>query len=183
MDPLQASVSGALWHDMRTFGVALFAWYKTVLPFLKILSLIVSGLLLWGIWYARKMSGYGEWKADQWRDRIGKRDLPQVQARRAWRAIRADIAAPASAESWARALKNAEGLVQEGLRINGYMANTDDERLRIAREAGETAIGDAYIAARSLAQRMNIDARAASREEAIDALRAYKRVIQALGLL
>ena len=142
-------------------------WYESVLPTLKIASLIITGLLAYGIVYFLLKSGWHYWKADQWADQAMREDLPQRRARRAWREAVRLIQNPADRAAWITALQKADDIVLDGLKIKKQ------------EEVEDADARDARILFRDASQDPDFPL---THEGAINALRAYKKGIRELGM-
>lgn len=142
-------------------------WYLSVLPALKLLSLIMSGLLAYGIVYSIVKSGWHYWKMDQLADQMMRADLPQRRARRAWREAVRLIQHSADKAAWIAALQKADDIAAEGLKIK-QGEEVDDADAREARALFRKASHDPEFPL--------------THEDAIKALRAYKKTIKELKM-
>lgn len=158
------------------------AWFDAILPALKFMSLIVSGLLIYGAIYAIIKSGYRYWLTDRMVDAAGIKDLPDRRARRGWARAVQLIQNKTDRAAWIEALKEADALMNEGLKIKGYHALNADDRVRCAVEAGELQSLEEMQSAHAL---YNQTARTAdfmlTHEATVQALRKYKKVIKELA--
>lgn len=143
-------------------------WYVSVLPALNMLSLFISGLLIYGIIYSIMKSGWHYWKFDQWLDRAMVQDLPQRRARRAWREAVRLIQNPADRAAWIAALQKADDIVADGLKIKWQ------------EEAGGAEARDARALFKDASRDPDVPL---THEDAIKALRAYKKAIKELEML
>lgn len=178
MPELTASVV----QDIGNGWITVVAWFDAILPALKLMSLIISGLLIYGVIYAIIKSDYMSWYADRMADKAGMKDLPERRARRGWARAVQLIQNKTDRAAWITALKEADALMNEGLKIKGYQAFNADDRVQSAIEGGELRSSEEMQAAHAL---YNEAARnpdyAVTHEMAIHALRKYKKVIKELG--
>ncbi len=142
-------------------------WYASILPALNILSLLITGLLAYGIIYSIVKSGWHYWKLDQWLDQAMIQDLPQRRAHRAWREAVRLIQNPADKAAWIAALQKADDIVADGLKIK-QQEETEDTEARNARALFRDASQDPDFPL--------------THEDAIKALRAYKKAIKEVGM-
>lgn len=142
-------------------------WYASILPALNILSLVITGLLAYGIVYSIVKSGWYYWKIDQWLDQSMAQDLPERRARRAWREAVRLIQSPTDRAAWIAALQKADDIMTEGLKI------------KMQEEIGDTEAQDARMLFKNASQDPDFPL---THEDAIKALRAYKKAIKELGM-
>lgn len=174
---------GYLGADIAIFFARILDWYYAVLPFLKALSFGISALLVWGIFYAITTSGYLDYTSDLRADRRGGKKTVAQKMRRKWKSAVSHMQNRVSRAEWITALKDADGVTQEAFRIKGYLALNDSDRSRIAYEAGEyETLPDLKEAQAAYKKAKNEDI-PFTHEEAIAALRAYKKFIRETGIL
>lgn len=167
-------VSAALW---------LFNWYMAILPFLKFISFGISAALVWGIFYAVTTSAYFDYTSDLRSDRRGGKNTVSQKMRRKWKSAVSHMQNRVSRAEWITALKDAESVAQEAFRIKGYGALNDSDRSRIAYEAREyETLPDLKDAQTAYKKAKNEDI-PFTHEEAIAALRAYKKFIRETEIL
>ena len=180
-------VSGELFrylgNDTAHFGIRLFNWYFALLPFLKFLSFIVCALLVWGIFYSITTSAYYAYVSDQWVDRGGGKGIVARKMRRKWKSAVLQMQNRNSRAEWVASLKDAEAVVQEAFRVKGYAALNDNDRSRIAYEAGEYETLPILQEAQAVYKKAKNESIPFTHEEAIMALRAYKKFIRETGIL
>ena len=161
----------------------ILGWYYAILPFLKVISFGISALLAWGIFYAITTSGYRDYTSDLKSDRWGGKNTVAQKMRRKWKSAIEHMQNRVSRTEWTASLKDAESIAQEALRIKGYGALNDNDRSRIAYEAGEyTTLPELKEAQTAYKKAKNEDI-PFTHEEAIAALRAYKKFIRETGIL
>lgn len=176
-------LAGYLENDIATAAVWLFEWYMAALPFLKFISFITCAILVWGIFYAITTSGYLDYTGDLRSDRWGGKHTVAKKMRRKWKSAISHMQNRVSRSEWIAAFKDAESVVQEAFRIKGYGALNDLDRTRIAFEAGEyTTLPELKEAQTAYKKAKNEDI-LFTHEEAVMALRAYKKFIRETGIL
>jgi len=172
-----------MWKDAGEAATRLLIQYESILPILKGVSLVVSALFIAGTVYSIIQSKYHHLFSDQWMDRLGSKAILARRMRRLWQEAIHNIQKKNDREAWVKAMKNAESIMQEGLKAKGYMATNDGERADIAREAGEMEtigkMGDARSAYAEAKEELN----PFTHEQAIAALKAYKKVIRETGVM
>lgn len=180
---LSAALFADLGSDIAAAAAWILSWYYAVLPALKAVSFGVSAALAWGIFYAVTTSGYLDYQSDARADRRWAKDIVARKMRRKWKAAVARMQDRNSRAEWTAALKDAESVVQEALRIKGYSALNDADRSRIAYETGEYATLSELKEAQTAYKKAKNEDIPFTHEEAIAALRLYKKVIRETEIL
>lgn len=157
--------------------------YMTALPILQFISFGVCALIVWGIFYSVTTSGQLEYMSDQRADRKWKKDMTARKMRRKWKSAMARIQNRNDRAEWTAALKDAESVVQEGFRVKGYAALNDSDRSRIAYEAGEYETLPLLKEAQAIYKKAKNEELPCTHDDAVAALRLYKKVIQDIGVL
>ncbi len=161
----------------------IIGWYYTALPFLKVIGFAASAVLAWGIFYAITTSGYLDYTSDLKSDRRGGKKTVAQKMRRKWKSAVSKMQNRASRAEWIAALKDAESVVQEAFRIQGYGALNDADRSRIAYEAGEYEALPALKEAQTAYKKAKNEDIPFTHEEAVAALRLYKKFLRETGIL
>lgn len=182
MNPLGNIIAWA-WKDTVGSAAELLARYEAVLPILKGISLVVSLLFIAGTVYSIIQSRYHHLFSDRWMDRLGSKDVLARRMRRLWQEAVHGIQKSDNREGWVKAMKNAESIMQEGLKAKGYMATNDSDRAGMAREAGEMATLEDMHMARNAYAEAKEESNPFTHEQAIAALKAYKKVIRETGVM
>lgn len=172
-----------LGNDIVNAATWLLGWYFAILPILKALSFGVCVFLVWGIFYSITTSGYLDYTSDQKTDRRGGKGIVAQKMRRKWKSAVTRMQSRGDRTEWTAALKDAESIVQEGFRVKGYSALNDSDRSRIAYEAGEYETLAVLKEAQAAYKKAKNEDVPFTHEEAIMALRAYKKVIREMGIL
>lgn len=169
--------------DISGVFARIIDWYYLVLPFLKSVSFVVCAVLVWGIFYAITTSGYLDYTSDLRADRRGGKKTVSQKMRRKWKSAVSHMQNRVSRAEWITAFKDAESVVQEAFRIKGYGALNDGDRTRIAFEAGEYETLPALKEAQAAYKKAKNEDIPFTHEEAIAALRAYKKFIRETEIL
>lgn len=182
MNPM-GSIVAWMWKDAGEGALQFLTYYESILPILKGVSLFASALLIAGTAYSIIQSRYHHLFSDRWMDRLGSKDVLARRMRRLWQEAIRGIQKKDDREAWVKAMKNAETVMQEGLRAKGYMATNDGERAMMAREAGEMETLEEMRAARNAYAEAKEESNPFIHEQAIAALKAYKKVIRETGVM
>ena len=151
------------------------------LPWLIVVSVIISGFFLWGIFYSISGSGYGPKKLDEYLDffriNVGKRR--QI---RAWKNIISG-AKSNNPDLWKKAILDADSMFDEILKMSGYRGITVHDRFQqLPREAISNY--DQILAAHQVRDKIRQDEEFfPTQSEAIEVLKVYQKTFQELGLL
>ncbi len=170
-------------RDIAHAAAWLLSWYFALLPLLKLLSFAACAVLVWGIFYAITTSAYFDYQSDLWADRAGGKDIVARKMRRKWKSAVARMQNRNDRAEWTNALKDAESVVQEAFRIKGYSALNDGDRSRIAYAAGEYETLPVLKEAQTAYKKAKSADIPITHEEAVIALRAYKKFIRETGIL
>ena len=180
---ITADLAKYLGNDIANVAIWFFNGYMAALPFLKAVSFAICAALVWGIFYAITTSGYLDYTSDLRADRRGGKKTVAQKMRRKWKSAVLHMQNRVSRAEWITALKDAESVAQEAFRIKGYGALNDSDRSRIAYEAGEyETLPDLKDAQTAYKKAKNEDI-PFTHEEAITALRAYKKFIRETEIL
>lgn len=182
MNPL-ASIIAWMWKDAGEYAARVLAHYESVLPILKAMSLAISALFVAGTIYSVIQSRYHHLFSDRWMDRLGSKAILKRRMGRLWQEALHDIQKKGDREAWVKAIKNAESIMQEGLKIRGYAATNGNERAGMAREAGEMETLEDMAQARNAYAEIKEESNPFTHEQAVAALKAYKKVIRETGVM
>ena len=103
--------------------------FGVLLPWLELLAVIVSGVLIYGIIYSTIKSNWLVYKVDEWVDIFGTANLSKRRTLRGWRQIlkRLNTSSP---NNWKIAIIEADKILAEVLILNGYKAESVHEQLK-----------------------------------------------------
>ncbi len=148
----------------------------------EILSLIISGVLIWGIIYTATESNFFVKRIEEWMDFIGWGDVGKMRQLTAWKRIRRRMRGPNMSE-WKLAIIEADRLMDDLLRSSGLRALHSDERYKQLSPENLSNLEElleAHQIRNRCAQEPDFQL---SKEEAIRVLRVFKKSFQEFGLL
>ena len=152
------------------------------LPWLKFSSLIISGLLLWGIIYAISGSGYLFRKKIEWRDRLGFKSVGRERQLRIWKRIIKYLKSKEMSH-WKAAIIEADNIFDEILKMSGYGGANVHDRFK---QLPPSAISnyDKILAAHKVRDRVLEEADfIINQKEATDVIQVYQQAFKELGLI
>ncbi len=152
------------------------------LPWLIAVSVIVSGLLLWGIFYSIAGSGYVNHKIEEYMDILRVGDVGKRRQLRAWGKIVKAAKSKASV-LWKKSILEADQIFDEILKMSGYRGPTVHDRFKqLPREALSNY--DEILAAHRVRDRVKQELDfALTQEETIQVLKVYEKAFRELGLI
>ena len=112
--------------NFRDFVIELFSPY---FGWIQFASLVISGLLLWGIIYFMIKSTFVNMKIEQWMDVLRVGDLTKRRSIKGWAKIQKSLRLGDEA-SLKLAIIEANAILDELLKISGYVGKNMDERLK-----------------------------------------------------
>ncbi|MEK7654333.1 MAG: hypothetical protein AAB345_03600 [Patescibacteria group bacterium] len=148
----------------------------------EILSLIISGVLIWGIFYTATQSNFFVKRIEEWMDWLGWGDVGKMRQLSAWKKILRRMRKESSSE-WKIAIIEADRLMDDLIRVSGLRALTSDDRYKqLGPEDMPNLVEllEAHQIRNRCAQDPDFQL---SKEEAIRALRIFKKSLQEFGLL
>ena len=98
------------------------------LPWLEFAAALISILLLIGIIYTALRSNWLLYRVDEWADFLGAGDLSRRRTLRGWKQILKRLKTD-EVKNWKIAVLEADKILGEILRLNGYQGNSVHERL------------------------------------------------------
>lgn len=151
------------------------------LPFLESLAVVLSGILVWGIFYSIAGSGYLNTKIERYLDMAGG-PVGKRRQLRAWNKIVAKSKS-GKMESWKQAILEADQILDEILKMSGYRGETVHERFsQLKPEAISSA--ELIIAAHKIRDRIRQELDfVITQREAIEVLKVYQQAFKELGLI
>ena len=148
----------------------------------EITSLIISGLLVWGIIFTATQSNYLNKRVEEWMDYLGYGDVGKMRRLKAWKQIVRKMRS-VNPVDWKLAVMEADRIFDDMIRAAGYRAVAADDRYKqITPEfvANFDDIQAVHKIRNRCAQEPDF---AISKEEAVGVLRIYKKAFQEFGLL
>lgn len=157
------------------------AWLEPNLWWLKSLSLIISALLLWGIFYIIAKTNYFSMKTEQFVNILGAGHLPRRRAVKGWRQVLRRMNSEDS-NQWKLAVLEADKILDEILKMSGYLGNIND-KLDLITPAQLANIEDVLAAHRFRNQIAQDPSLEISRETAFQAVEIYRKAFVELNLI
>ncbi len=156
--------------------------FEGFLYWVKWISLFLSLFFIWATAHVRSLSKQPEFISDEWHLRFGGQDLGRRKFIRLWKNTVKQMQNGSDRAAWTDSLKAGEGVMQEALRVKGYIAPTDRERTMLALEDSAFGPKDALHSAQAAYKKAK-SGEPITHQEAIDGLKAYKAVVNDLGIL
>lgn len=148
---------------------------------LRILSVLLSGLFLWGIIHIVAKTNYLAIKAEQYINILGAGHLPRYRAVRGWRQILKRLASK-DPQQWKIAVLEADKILDEILKMSGYLGSMD-EKLDLLTSAQLSNIKEIKTA-HKIRNLISVDpVFEFSQESAARALEIYKKAFIELNLI
>lgn len=97
---------------------------------IKIVSVIFSGLFLWGIIYIIRKTNYLDIKREQFLDIIGSGKVSKQRSIKAWKQIQRRLQSKES-NQWKLAILESDHILNEILKMSGYLGNKLEEKLEL----------------------------------------------------
>lgn len=171
----------AIVKNIMIFRSAVGEWLLPNLVWFKIAAVILSGLFAWGVIYIWKKVDYFNKKIEQLMDKYHIGDVMRRQLLKKWKGIRKNISS-ANAD-WKTAVSEADEMLNEILKMSGYLGMDMDKKFKLIKPEDLPSLAEVKNA-HSLASRIAADPEAElAKEEAIAALKAYKKAFIELNLL
>ncbi|MBU4348659.1 hypothetical protein KJ671_04130 [Patescibacteria group bacterium] len=152
------------------------------LPWLHSISLLLSGLFLWGIIYIFIKTDYFNLKTEEYMDIFGVGNLTKRRSLKGWEQIRKRILS-SDQQDWKIAILEADKILDEILKMSGYIGSDLDNRLELVRKENLAVleeIKNAHNLARQIIKDPSMELK---KENAIVALKSYKKAFIELNLL
>lgn len=167
--------------DVRDF---VGSFLVPILPYVKITSFFISGLLLYGIVYSIYNSDWLTHRKEDWMYylQLRKNDVIRGRALKRWRTIKKAIE-EGGVSDWKRALLNADDLMDEVLKMAGYVGHSANERFEFLKPelmANAERIKAGHQVANHIRQDPSFEIQ---KNEAVAILREYKQVFEKWGLI
>ncbi|MEK7640784.1 MAG: hypothetical protein AAB389_02205 [Patescibacteria group bacterium] len=145
-------------------------------------SLVISAVLVWGIFYTATESNFFVKRIEEWMDWLGWGDVGKMRQLSAWKKILRRMRKESSSE-WKIAIIEADRLMDDLIRVSGLRALTSDDRYKqLGPEDMPNLVEllEAHQIRNRCAQDPDFQL---SKEEAIRVLRIFKKSLQEFGLL
>jgi len=164
---------------LREFGGQILT---PALPFLKVISLVLSGFFIWGIYYCIAGSGYAKKRFDEFSDAIGVGDTGKRRQWRAWKRILKRLKSD-NMIKWKMAILEADAIFDEILKMGGYQGNDIHERFK---QLPPTALSnfEQIQMAHKIRDRVRQESDfVISKAEAEEVIKIYGQAFKELGLI
>lgn len=148
----------------------------------EITSLVISGVLVWGIVFTATQSNFFNKRIEDWMDYLGYGDVGKLRRLKAWKQIVKKMRNDNPAD-WKIAVMEADRILDDIIRAAGYRSVSTDERFKqITPEFVENFddVQSAHKIRNRCAQEPDF---VLPKEEAVRVLRIYKKAFQEFGLL
>lgn len=157
-------------------------WLGSSLVWFQLVSVIISGLLFWGIVYLMTKARYFSKKVEDYMDVHGIGNLTKRKSLKGWEQIRKRISSPVQQE-WKIAVLEADTILNEILKMAGYLGISLDKKLEILTKENLSNLEEIKKAHLISNQIMKDPGMELKKEDAIIALKSYKKAFVELNLL
>lgn len=165
--------------DFRNLIIDFFAPYFGLIKFI---SLIISGLLFLGIIYCVKKLAFVNSKIEQYMDILGTGNLSKHRSIRGWRQIQKRLRL-GDEENLKLAISEADKILDELLKISGYLGKNMDERLEQITQARLSNASDVWSAHKIQQRILKEEDFHINKQEAELIINIYKKSFQEFGLI
>ncbi len=160
----------------------LFNTYLRELPVLQTFSLVITGILLFFVIHMVQKANTIPGKRDKFIDKWGLADMSKVKVMRAWSEIVQNINSGVDG-AMKKAIGDADKMLDEALKANGFYGKNIDERLNKVDEARLPNIKEIWQAHR-FAERIKKDATVPmTQHEARNIIGIYRDTFKELNLI
>ncbi|MBI4991770.1 MAG: hypothetical protein HZB99_00950 [Candidatus Harrisonbacteria bacterium] len=168
--------------NLYTLREYLVSWLVPNLWWIKIISVIFSAIFLWGIIYIVAKTNYLEIKKEQFLDIWGSKSVSRRRTLRAWKQILKRLQSKES-NQWKLAILEADYILNEILKMSGYLGNKLEEKLELITPA-QLASVDQVRNAHEVRDKISKDPTyELSAEEAAAVIEIYKQAFKELNLI
>jgi len=171
----------AIWEYFLTFREWTISILEPALPWLKIGSVAVSIVLVFGIIYAVRKSGWLPRKIDEKMHLWRFVDTAKLRIVRKWKKAR-QLSQSINPNDWKKALMEADEMLYEILKISGHPGSNADERLESMKPDFLSNLEELKNAHDLAGTAKNPEVEI-THEQAIEALRIYKAAFEEWGLI
>jgi len=175
---MNVSLFDILYLTREYFGALL----QPNLWWLQIIAVILIGLFTWGIVYIINNTSYFEVKREQFLDTLGKGHVSKRRTLRGWKQIQKRMASEES-NQWKLAILEADHILNEILKMSGYLGSRLDEKLELITAAQLANVNDVKNA-NAVRNKITKDpAYELSKGEADEVIQIYKQAFKELNLI
>ena len=164
------------------FRDSVIGFFTPYFGWIKLISLIISGLLLWGIIFCIAKLNFINAKIEQYMDVLRIGNLPRRRSIRGWQQIKRKLIL-GDETNLKLAITEADKILDELLKISGYEGENMDERLKRLDASQLSNISDVW-SARKIRSRISQEPDFhINKQEAELIINIYKKSFQELGLI
>ena len=157
-------------------------FFRENILLIQLVSLIVSALFLWGIIYMIIKTNYLEMKREQYLDVLGRGNVSRRRSLKAWKQIQERLKSD-DQNDWKLAILEADRILNEILKMSGYLGDDLDEKLEIITPAQLANVEDAKMAHRVKNKIEKDPTDEITRKEAEEAIAIYKESFRQMNLI
>jgi hypothetical protein len=164
------------------FRDLIWAWLEPNLIWFELVSVLISGLLLWGIVYIITKVNYINGKIENYMDILGRGNITKRRSLKGWEQIKKRILS-VEQQDWKLAVLEADKILDEILKMAGYLGNDLGKKLETLTPenlASLSEIKKAHLLAAGILRDPSMELK---KEDAIVALKSYKKAFLELNLL
>ena len=168
--------------QILNFRDLVIEFFSPYFGLIKFFSLIISGLLLWGIIFYMVKSNFINMKIEQYMDLLAVGNLPRRRSVRAWQQIKKKLES-GDETNLKLAITEADKILDELLKISGYKGENMDERLKQLDASQLSNISDVWSAHKIRSRISQEPDFHINKQEAELIINIYKKSFQELGLI
>ncbi|MEK7463218.1 MAG: hypothetical protein AAB621_02550 [Patescibacteria group bacterium] len=157
-------------------------WFGPNLVWLQLVSVLLSGLFIWGIIYMITRVSYFNGKVEDYMDILGFGNLTKRRSLKGWEQIKKRIASTAQ-QDWKLAVLEADKIFDEILKMAGYLGTDLNKKLEILNKENLSNLDEIKKAHFLSDQIMRDPSMELQKEDAIIALKSFKKAFIELNLL
>jgi len=157
-------------------------WLGSSLIWLQLISVLLSGLFIWGTIYMITKVSYFNGKIEKYMDILGIGNLTKRRSLRGWEQIRKRVLSSAQ-QDWKLAVLEADKILNEILKMAGYLGTDLSKKLEILTKENLSNLDEIKKAHFLSGQIMKDPSMELKKEDAIIALKSFKKAFIELNLL
>ena len=157
-------------------------FFRENIALIQLISFILSALFLWGLIYIIIKTNYFEIKREQYLDWTGAGRVSKRRTLRAWNQI-LDYLRTEDNNSWKLAILESDKVLNEILKMSGYLGDDMDEKLEILTPAQLTNIEDvkrAHLVRNRIAKDPTVEV---EKKEVWEVMAVYEETFKQLNLI
>jgi len=157
-------------------------FFRENIALIQLISFILSALFLWGIIYIIIKTNYFEIKREQYLDWIGAGKVSKRRTLRAWNQILERMGTEDN-NNWKMAILESDQVLNEILKMSGYLGDSMDEKLEILTPAQLSNIEDvkrAHSVRNRIAKDPTIEV---EKKEVWEVMAVYEETFKQLNLI